>query len=531
MTGDGCRCGDGTDPRQAGEPDNPPSGPLRLTRLPALFPPPPRAPSAPAPAPPAPAPAACCPREWIPSPPTPLRTACLPATHPRPPPADIKQASAMPFLRLPNEDVDMFYRTNLPFVPGPSPPSSGPCITAASPEEEYGGAITPSRPLPPDREVLLLLPGTMIDSRDMAELFRSPLSEQYTLISLDPRSVGQTRNAPLLARDSWTDAVDFVKAMDTLGIDSAHVLAASGLSVTAAKRMAILWPHRVKSLVLLAIANPDPPDWIQESWNELLERYLTAKDLETMEDCVNEFHPLAYGEYLSEARIDEVVQYWETQYYPANGSRFYDWACPFLLRQRLPIEYTSLIRAPCLIMNGATTLVSTPEEAELLRAALTNAAGGAKLVILPDAPDQFHWIPQFAAILIDEMRSFYAQLSQPDSKYTPLPRPFLNSEEDEWKRALLELSKLRNDPEIAKRDPARTESFSCVAEAILQERKAAYAGIRRSEKGAFSPFGPNGELPRLYVHSHSHFHLHLHLLSTRQAEIARPPSRPPRELR
>ncbi|KZO90304.1 alpha/beta-hydrolase [Calocera viscosa TUFC12733] len=374
----------------------------------------------------------------------------------------------MPFVELANEDVQMFYRTNLP-------------------GDEYGGAISSTSPPPKDREPLLLLPGTMIDSTDMTEIFASPLSKRYTLIALDPRSVGQTKNDPHLERDAWTDAVDFVKALDALGIDSVHVLAVGGPSVTAVKRMAILWPERVKSLVLVAISNPDPPDWIRDSWNELVDRYLHAKDVETMEDCVNELYPLSYGEYLGEAKIDEVVSYWESQYYPANGSRFYDWAIPFLLRQRLPIEYTSLIHQPTLILNGASTLVTSPEEAEILQGSLPNSAGGAKLVIIPDAPDQFHYIPQFAGILVDEMINFYRQL--PETK----ARKFLNNEKDSWKRALLELAELRKDESMKDGDPTVAASFSCVAPDIIAVRKSAYERISQEEKGAFSPFGPDGK--------------------------------------
>ncbi|EJT99786.1 hypothetical protein DACRYDRAFT_23374 [Dacryopinax primogenitus] len=215
-----------------------------------------------------------------------------------------------------------------------------------------------------------------------------------------------------------------------------------------------------------------------------------------MEECINDYYPLAYGEYLSESRVDDVVRYWETQYYPANGARFYDWAIPFLLWQRLGPEFLELINQPVLILNGDSTLVSSPEEAELLRSGLVNAAGGAKLVIVEEAPDQFHFIPQFAAILIKEMMSFYCTLP----KFQV--RSFTNKERDHLKRALFEIADLRNDPAMKRRDPHQAASFSCVSAEVIETRKRAYQGIAQKDGKAFSPFGPKGELPRKFSERH-----------------------------
>jgi len=301
----------------------------------------------------------------------------------------------------------------------------------------------------------------------------------------------------MMTRDAWTDAVDFIKAMETLGIESAHVFAASALSVPAAQRMAILWPAMVRSLVLEAISSPDPPQWMQDSWTELAIRYRHAKDIGAVEECVYDFYPIMYGEYLSQAKEDEVALYLETQYPPAKAPRYYDWLIPWLLISRLDPEYLSLIHQPVLIVNGDSGHVSNPEEAALLQAGLPNAAGGAKLVIIPDAPDQLHYIPQFAVQLVEEMIKFYHDLTLMKT------RPFMNKEMNTWKRALLELAELQKDPNMKERDPKLATSFSCVTPDVAQMRKYVYEKIHADvDEGDFSPFGPNGELPRKFSERH-----------------------------
>lgn len=199
----------------------------------------------------------------------------------------------MPFIELPNEDVTMHYRSNL----------SMPLLRRSA-----SLPVLDSR-----RQTIILLPGTILDVQDMDELFRDKrLSSKYNLIAFDPRSVGQTKNPVSYCRDANVAAADIVKAMDVLGVKRAHVYGVSGGGVAAAKRMAVFWPEKVLSLTLVAIqaektyvllhsddAGIDDgcgrPEWVNEGYAEVINSFVNAPDLDTLEECINEMYPIAFG--------------------------------------------------------------------------------------------------------------------------------------------------------------------------------------------------------------------------------------------
>jgi pimeloyl-ACP methyl ester carboxylesterase len=122
----------------------------------------------------------------------------------------------------------------------------------------------PWKPAP----TLLMLHSAMSSSKRFYSMVPG-LAGHYRVIRLDSRGHGESEvPLPDVPHDKWRLNKDVLELLDTLGIESTHVVAGSAGGYTA-QLLAIHYPERVKSLVLLSATPGFKGDqgksWLRES--------------------------------------------------------------------------------------------------------------------------------------------------------------------------------------------------------------------------------------------------------------------------
>src|SRR5580658_6560713 len=183
---------------------------------------------------------------------------------------------------------------------------------------------------------------------------RPLLVERYRTIALDNRGVGRS-DIPPGPYPIAVMAADAAAVLDAAGVDRAHVYGVS-MGGMIAQEFAILYPHRVKSLVLGCTACggqnsiPAAPNVLQ---------ILMARATMTPEQGAEAMVPFIYDASTPRARIDEDLAIRRRTFPTAEGylaqvQGILAWTCFDRLGQ---------IKAPTLIVHGETDQLVPPQNA------------------------------------------------------------------------------------------------------------------------------------------------------------------------
>ncbi|KIJ19849.1 hypothetical protein PAXINDRAFT_68177 [Paxillus involutus ATCC 200175] len=204
----------------------------------------------------------------------------------------------MPYIDIPSRDdyVSIWYITN-----------SG-----------YGnvGSFDPEKP------TVVILHPLFLDSSWLTRHFDDPrLSSEYNLIALDQRTMGRSRCRPSPLHDCYVDAADLAAVMQTLLLPASHLLAFECIAVNCVLRLAAVWPELVLSLTLCNVPPPTELKWVFNAYDELLQMWCYAADLDSFEYAGNEVVTFMTGETNNTDLQDDLIAYWEVATPPGKRLR------------------------------------------------------------------------------------------------------------------------------------------------------------------------------------------------------------------
>ncbi|KAG1773827.1 alpha/beta-hydrolase [Suillus occidentalis] len=296
----------------------------------------------------------------------------------------------------------------------------------------------------PDRPTCILLHPLFLDSSWLIRHFDDPrLSQDYNLIAFDQRTCGRSRCRPSQWHDSYVDAADLAMVCQALLLPPAHILAFEGISVNAALRLAALWPEQVLSLTLCDVPPPTELQWVFHAYDELLQLWCYAPDLDSFEHAGNEVVTFMTGETDNLDLQDDLIAYWEKYTPPTKRLRIVELVNIMMNRTLLRPEELASIVCPVLIIQGEASPIAPLKYAEKLKQHLINVENEPRLYVVKGAKACLNILPGSASIVNQVFSKFLAQ--QPRTR-SDLVNPKTSIQE----RSKLALSKLAEFPTVAK---------------------------------------------------------------------------------
>ncbi|OJA07769.1 hypothetical protein AZE42_02984 [Rhizopogon vesiculosus] len=377
----------------------------------------------------------------------------------------------MPYIDIPSKDdyVSLWYTTN----------------------STYGnvGAFDPERP------TCILLHPTFLDSSWLIRHFDDPrLSQDYNLIAFDQRTSGVSRCRPSPLHDSYVDAADLAMACQALLVPPAHIMAFECISVNTALRFTALWPEQVLSLTLCDVPPPTELQWVFHAYDELLQLWCYAPDLDSFEQAGNEVVTFTTGETDNLDLQDDLIAFWEKYYPPTKRLKIVELVNIMMNRTRLSSEELACITCPVLIIQGESSAVAPLKYAENLQQNLINAKDGCRLYVVKGAKACLNILPGSASIVNQVFSKFLAQ--QPRTRSDLVPAKMTVHERS--KIALSKLAEFVGDPSIASRDPRSPLSFSCVKPDVSRSQLENLQFYAKDLSKAYCPLGRDGRPMRKY---------------------------------
>ncbi|KAJ7283373.1 Alpha/Beta hydrolase protein [Mycena rebaudengoi] len=352
-----------------------------------------------------------------------------------------------------------------------------------------------------DKPTICILPPTFLSSAFLYPQFNDPrLDQNYNLIAFDMRVCGESNAAHSARHDSWVEAADLAFCHQALQLPPMHILALESSSIYCALRFAALFPEKCLSLALCNVPPPTELKWIYTAYDELVQTWCFAEDLETYEHVTMEAVNFIAGADCHPDLRDDIIAYWGTKLPPTKRQRVLEQASVIMnvkkklkyswgQRTPLPPDAYSYITQPVLIIHGDANDMCPRKYAERmaqdLKAVLYNVKGGGGHLSL---------FPGTASIVNQVFVKFISRLPRSDSTR---PTSTLTTEE-RMREALATLSALTGDGSIQSRDPNSSLSFCCLPDDIIQQQAEALAAYRKGSSLAYSPLGPNGRPIRKY---------------------------------
>lgn len=377
----------------------------------------------------------------------------------------------MPYVDIPSRGdyVSLWYRTN----------------------SVYGnvGSFDQSKP------TIVMLHPLFLDSSWLHRHFDDPrLGTQYNLIAFDQRTMGRSRCRPSDLHDCYVDAADIALAMQALFLPACHFLAFECISVNAVLRLTVLWPELVLSLTLCNVPPPTELKWVFNAYDELLQLWCYACDLDAFELGASEVVTFMTGETSNTDLQDDLIAYWEAWTPPTKRLRIVELVNIMMNRTPLTSKELACIKVPVLIIQNEQSTVAPLKHAEKLVTQLINAEGGARLYVIKGAKACMSIIPGSASLVNQVFSKFLATLPKARSDLVPPKVPVL----ERTKTALRTLADLVGDPNYAVRDPHSTLSFSCISPEVAQSQLDNLKFYWKDIDKAFCPLGRDGRPMRKY---------------------------------
>jgi len=202
------------------------------------------------------------------------------------------------------------------------------------------------------------------------------MASRYRTIVFDNRGVGKS-DVPTGPYPVAQMAADAAAVLDAAGVEQARVFGIS-MGGMIAQELAIMYPHRVRSLVLGCTACggqnaiPAAPNVLQT---------MLARATMTPEEGAEAMVPFIYDASTPRARIDEDLAIRRRTFptaagYLAQVQGILAWTC---------FDRLSQIKAPTLVIHGETDQLVPPQNAPILQKHIA----GSRLVMLPHASHIF----------------------------------------------------------------------------------------------------------------------------------------------
>ncbi|EIM88148.1 alpha/beta-hydrolase [Stereum hirsutum FP-91666 SS1] len=346
-----------------------------------------------------------------------------------------------------------------------------------------------------DKPTVMMLHPMGFDSRWLTTQLADPrLNDNYNVIAIDSRYAGRSHSRPSGKLDHWVEAADLAFICQSLQLPSVHVWAEEPLATNVALRFAILFPEMCLSLTLVTVAPPTELKSYFASFDEMMNMWSFAEDLDTFEHAVMEFFGLTVGSDIEDDMSDSIVAYWQTNYPPFRRSRFVELAN--LLMNRVPLQSHMLdaVTQPVLIIHGDKNPLHPVKYAQDLASKLRNAKGGAHVFIMKGCQGYLSLFSTSSSILVQTFTKFLQRLPRVRSD---LVRP-RKSTETRMAAALETLADLVGNPAIAERNAMSPLSFSMVSLDVETSQCNILKTFHRGQNTAFSPLGPDGRPVRKF---------------------------------
>ncbi|KAJ7047773.1 Alpha/Beta hydrolase protein [Mycena alexandri] len=369
----------------------------------------------------------------------------------------------------------------------------------------------------PEKPTVCILHPTFLDSSWLYAQFNDPrLDGEFNLIAFDMRVSGKSEARYSGKHDSWVDAADLAFCHQALRLSPFHILAMESVAISCALRFATLFPEMCLSLALCNV--PAPTEcvisirpfilhlfvtarralltrlhcrlkWIYTAYDELVQTWCFAEDLESYEHVAMEAVTFTFGSDTPLDLRDDLIAYWETTMNPRRRQRVLEQANLVMNRTPLPTEAYPHITQPILIIHGDANEACPRKYAERmaheLKAVLYTVKGGGGYLSIP---------PGTASIVNQVYAKFVSRL--PHTRSDPAV-PSISTEE-RMREALALLESLTSTPGLHARDPRSSLSFCCLPDDIIQSQSEGLTAYRKGQTLAYLPLGPTGKPIRRY---------------------------------
>ncbi|KAJ7873389.1 Alpha/Beta hydrolase protein [Mycena olivaceomarginata] len=342
----------------------------------------------------------------------------------------------------------------------------------------------------PEKPTVCILHPTFLDSSWLYPQFNDPrLDSEYNLIAFDMRVSGKSECRHSGRHDSWVDAADLASCAQLLRLSPFHILAMESTSINCALRFAALFPEMCLSLTLCNIPPPTELQWFYTAYDELIQTWCFAEDLESYEHVAMESVTFCFGSDTSPDLRDDLIAYWEVTMNPRRRLRVLEGANMVLNRSPLPAEAYPHITAPVLIIHGELDEKCPRKYAERMAHELkgvlyTVKGGGGYLGLLPGT----------ASIVNQVYTKFLSRLprARSDSWSQTLTL------EERMHDALATLEQITGDGSLRTRDPTSSLSFCCLPDEVIRHQTEGLQAMRKGQTLAYVPLTPAGRPIRRY---------------------------------
>ncbi|TFY78101.1 hypothetical protein EWM64_g5912 [Hericium alpestre] len=357
----------------------------------------------------------------------------------------------------------------------------------------------------PEKPTVIMFHPIFLDSTWLDAQFDDPrINNRFNIIAFDARCAGKTVSRPNGRHDHWTDCADLAQAILALWLPPAHLWASESFGTNTALRLAMLFPEMVLSITMLTVPSPTELKAYFAPFDDILNRWVYAEDLDTIEHTLNEIVTFLLGTNVHPDLLDDLIAYLETRYPPYQRSRIGEMANTIMNRTALEAHELAAVYAPCLLIHGEDNQIHPLEYAERMKAELVNAKGGAKLFVLKGCEGYLNVVPSIASLSNQVFVKFMAR-QPPVRSELRAPREPL---EVRMKRALRVLADFAEDESIAERDPLSSMSFSRVTAETQKLQEDMVRLFASGQHKAFSPLGADGRPMRKYSErQHDHWFL------------------------
>ncbi|KAF8556258.1 alpha/beta-hydrolase [Imleria badia] len=213
----------------------------------------------------------------------------------------------------------------------------------------------------PEKPTVVLLHPLFLDSSWLTKHFDDPrLSSEYNLIAFDQRTSGRSRCRPSAFHDCYVDAADLASAIQALFLPPAHFIAFESVSVNSVLRLTALWPELVLSLTLCNVPPPTELKWVFHAYDELLQLWCYAPDLDSFEHAGSEVVTFMTGENDNVDLQDNLIAYWEKITPPAKRLRIVELINILMNRTKLSKKELARIKCPVFIIQVRFTIYTLP---------------------------------------------------------------------------------------------------------------------------------------------------------------------------
>jgi len=246
------------------------------------------------------------------------------------------------------------------------------------------------------------------------------------------------------------------------------------------------------SLTLCNVPAPTEMKWVFNAYDEIMQTWCYAEDLESFEHVTMEASRFLIGPDCDPDLRDDLVEYWEINLPPFRRTRMVEQMNVLLNRTPLKSYMLKEITQPVLIIHGERNEVCPLKYAEKLVADLVNVEGGAILYTVKGGAGTLNIVA--ASITNQVFTKFVSRLPHHRSDLAPSPI----SKEERMTVALSKLAQLAGDSSIALRDPLSPLSFSCLPPDVVQGQTESLTLYRKGEWTAFDPCGLDGKAVRRF---------------------------------